>query len=387
MMTRIPLTAALLLGFAFANATDEPRCENSQFRLDTNFASSAMHKCKFKSDGSVEVTIKPEDPKVSVIQPWYAFRVTAKRAGELKIRIRIPDGYSRYWPKQSRDGESWQRIDADAVKISNSKKNIDIFLAVDAEPVWISAQQILSLDWYAQWFEELAQHPDIVSAEIGQSVEGRPITLAKTANKAEAIVLLGRQHPSEITGALAMRDFVATVLADTKLARQFRERFTLVILPLMNPDGVANGHWRHNAGKTDLNRDWGKFKQPETNAVAALLAGMDKLEMRPRLMLDFHATKETDELLFYTQATDERTDPAEFDLNWFAAVRSRIPEFKFKHDPRPSAENPNTKGYFYRRYGIPSFTYELADEADVELLHATTPIFAEEMMRELLRTN
>ena len=40
--------------------------------------------------------------------------------------------------------------------------------------------------------------------------------------------------------------------------------------------------------------------------------------------------------------------------------------------------------WFHRRYGIPAFTYELGDEADRQLLHETTPVFAEEMMRELL---
>jgi hypothetical protein len=30
--------------------------------------------------------------------------------------------------------------------------------------------------------------------------------------------------------------------------------------------------------------------------------------------------------------------------------------------------------------------YELADEVDREQLHATTPVFAEEMMREMLQS-
>jgi predicted deacylase len=182
-----------------------------------------------------------------------------------------------------------------------------------------------------------------------------------------------------------MRDFVDVLMADTELARQFRQRYSLLILPLLNPDGVANGHWRHNAAETDLNRDWGIFTQAETLAVERLLQGLEKRGTRPRLMLDFHATKFTDTAMFYTQAAGEKTDPENFDINWFANVRARLPGFDFKHDPRPSCINPNTKGYFYRNYGIPAFTYEIADEADRDTLHATTPVFAEEMMRELLR--
>ena len=31
----------------------------------------------------------------------------------------------------------------------------------------------------------------------------------------------------------------------------------------MNPDGVDLGHWRHNAGGIDLNRDWSVYNQKE----------------------------------------------------------------------------------------------------------------------------
>jgi len=159
----------------------------------------------------------------------------------------------------------------------------------------------------------------------------------------------------------------------------------LLIVPLMNPDGVANGHWRHNAGRTDLNRDWGPFKQPETQAIAKLMAGVDELGLQPRLMLDFHATKYTDSILFYTQTTEDVTDPVGFATHWLTSVAERIPDYSFKHDPRPISEQPNTKGYFYVRYGIPSFTYEIGDEADRDTLHAVTPVFAEEMMRVMMQ--
>ena len=383
-MIRPLFVATLLASSALAADVADPRCASDAFSIDTNFASSALHKCKFKAEDVVEITIKPEDRKVTVEQPWFAFRVTAQDSRELKIRLKFVDGYARYWPKTSGNLVDWERMPESAVSVSSKGNRMNILLAVGDDPVFVAAQEVLPLAWYDDWFATLEAHPDITVSTIGQSIEGREIKLAKTRNHPEVVILLGRQHPAEIPGALAMRDFVDTVLADTELARAFRARFALLIVPLVNPDGVANGHWRHNSGRTDLNRDWGPFKQPETQAIAKILAGLEALEMQPRLMLDFHATKYTDSLMFYTQASDEVTDPFEFDLNWFAAVRERLPAFEFVHDPRPSQTNPNTKGYFHRRYGIPAFTYELGDEADRQLLHETTPVFAEEMMRELL---
>jgi hypothetical protein len=375
---------ALLATLAGAAGDAASRCANAQFRIDTDFESGGFDKCKVRRDGIFEITIRPEDHKVVVEQPWFAFRVSVLQPGELKVQLRIPDGYARYWPKLSTNGTDWTRAAEAAVSIAASKKTMEIVLTLDDGPVWVAAQELLPTTWYDDWLAGLADREDLSVAVIGQSVEGRPIQLLKTGDRPETVILLGRQHPAEIPGAMAMRDFVEVLLADDELARQFRARFGVLIIPLLNPDGVANGHWRHNSGRTDLNRDWGKFTQPETQAVVKLLDGLDKLQLEPRLMLDFHATKFTKSLLFYTQTAEEITNPPRFDERWFAAVRARLPDFDFRQDPGPSDQNPNSKGYFYRRYAIPAFTYELGDEADRSELHRTTPVLAEEMMRALL---
>ena len=54
---------------------------------------------------------------------------------------------------------------------------------------------------------------------------------------------------------------------DTQLARDFRHKFHVLVIPLINPDGVNNGHWRYNVNGTDLNCDWGTFAEKETHAV------------------------------------------------------------------------------------------------------------------------
>src|SRR3546814_1987601 len=65
--------------------------------------------------------------------------------------------------------------------------------------------------------------------------------------------------------------FVDELAADSPLARDFRERTLVIVLPLLNPDGVVEGNWRGNINGQDLNRDWGPFTQSETRAVRDLL--------------------------------------------------------------------------------------------------------------------
>src|SRR3546814_5185364 len=55
--------------------------------------------------------------------------------------------------------------------------------------------------------------------------------------------------------------FVDELAADSPLARDFRERTLVIVLPLLNPDGVVEGNWRGNINGQDLNRDWGPFTQ------------------------------------------------------------------------------------------------------------------------------
>src|SRR5690606_34619577 len=87
------------------------------------------------------------------------------------------------------------------------------------------------------------------------------------AKSKRVVVLMTRQHPPEVTGHHAFMSFVETITENTPQAKLFRDKFLIYLFPLVNPDGVEGGHWRHNTGGIDLNRDWEDFNQPETRAI------------------------------------------------------------------------------------------------------------------------
>ena len=178
-----------------------------------------------------------------------------------------------------------------------------------------------------------------------------------------------------------MRSFVGAVLGDSALARSFRDRYSVIIIPLINPDGVALGHWRHNVNGVDLNRDWGTFTQPETQSVARLLESIERAGVSLELMLDFHSTRKN---TFYTQLPEESASPVDFATAWLGRAKERLPDFEFKHDARARSGQANTKNYFFDTYGIPAITYELGDETDRQAIYDSTPVLAEEMMRAML---
>src|SRR5204863_10207009 len=129
--------------------------------------------------------------------------------------------------------------------------------------------------------------------------------------------------------------------------------FHVALMPLLNPDGVNGGHWRHSTGGTDLNRDWEKFAQPETRAVRDQILGLRE-KGRVFLHLDFHSTFHD---VFYTQRDEQPTSPASFTAPWIAAIQQRFPDYKAERSANPKP-TPTTSMYWaYHTLGIPAITY------------------------------
>ncbi len=353
-------------------------CSSGNTLLDAHFDGGQLGHCRISDEGHFELTLFPEDEPPINKSPWYAYRVSGQPGQQVRIGMQFHNGYARYWPKISRDGELWQPVAADNV-VRTADDRMELTLQLDQARVWVAGQEILAGPFYSHWTDQLEQHPELSTRLIGQSVRGRPIIIAETAPKPEFILMIGRQHPPEVTGAIAMQRFTETVLGDSELARRFRQRFMLGIVPLVNPDGVAAGHWRHNVNGVDVNRDWGPFTQPESTAVIRWVQEQESGGRTLQLMVDFHSTFED---LFYTQPVSE--DPPDFASVWLGASAERLPGFPFKHSANPVSEQPNAKNYFYKSRGIPAVTYESGDETGREQLEAAAVIFAEEMMRTML---
>jgi len=363
-------------------------CENNYAKLDAEFEGARMSSCEAKKN-SFTIRIDPEDKPINP-SPWYAFRVTPKQPGEVKITMRYSHSKHRYRPKRSDDGARWSLIEPKKIRERRGGRKVVMRVAVDDTPVLVAAQEFLNTGAYEKWTADIAERASLETSVIGESVEGRPLVAVSSqpktkADRKEHVLFVGRQHPPELTGAFAMLAFLETVFADTPLAEQFRNRFFITAVPLMNPDGVVHGHWRHNMNGVDLNRDWGPFTQPETQAVKAILddvAGADNSELR--LMLDFHSTNRN---VFYTQFKNVDTIPPQFTQEWIASASERLDAYEFEYAERETTDLATSKNYVHRRFGAPAITYELGDQTDRRLIRASAVVFAEEMMETLLASD
>lgn len=382
------LATAGLLGCSAAGpqAQTEPwpepdrSCASETVLLDAFFETGNLGLCTVEADGSFTLRLIPEDPPPINPSAWFAFRASGEAGETVSVRLETADGFARYWPKTSTDGRHWTPLPpAQVAPNARQSRWMTFHFELDGAYRWVAGQEIIDSWDYQHWIGQLETRSGIEASLLGQSVEGRPLYLVETPERPEFVLLIGRQHPPEVTGAIAMRTFVETVLADTELATRFRDRFQLGIVPLMNPDGVAGGHWRHNAGGKDMNRDWGPFEQPEPRALMRWVESQEAAGRQLRLLVDFHSTFED---LFYTPPVE--TNPPDFSSEWLAAARLRLDDFPFKHVPPKDMEQANSKNFFYSSRGIPAVTYESGDETDREALRQAAVVFAEEMMKTLL---
>lgn len=169
----------------------------------------------------------------------------------------------------------------------------------------------------AEW-RALADAANGRASVVGRSLQGRPVwRFDFGADDGTPILLTGLIHGVEYIGSVALLDFVRSIVErDDGVLAQTR----LVVMPIVNPDGLAantarlargeRAFRRGNANGVDLNRNFPRlsqrtplhpfagsrfrfsphytgphaFSEPESRAVRDVA-----LEVRPKIALGFHS--------------------------------------------------------------------------------------------------
>lgn len=358
-------------------------CEQNGVRVYRGFSGAAFESCAFAKDGSVEIVIQPEDREVNP-SPWYAFEVRSDSPVELPVILNYGEIKHRYLPDISEDGASWSPLSETQVLTNDAGTKAQFSVPLTPrQTLTVAAQPLLVKDDYRVWIESTIAGDRATLKEVGNSPLGHPLWRLTTQPRPHTLLLIGRQHPPETTGAIAMLAFVERLLADDELARAFRADVGILAYPLMNPDGVELGHWRHNTGSKDLNRDWGPFTQIETRTVAA---DIDKYLTQHSTALiksiDFHSTWYE---VFYTQEDATAINFPALLGGWMAEFSARMqdwkPDFELNRKPSHVADRPTAKSYFFERYGVASTTLEIGDATPDDYTSRYAEIAAESFMR------
>jgi cytosolic carboxypeptidase protein 6 len=326
--------------------------------------------------------------------PWYAFKVSSKTPRTVWIHLTYLNAKHRYFPKISRDGKTWQVVDSadcrlvrnEATKGRSFQENAVyesayVRIKVDERPIWVAAQELITSKMVARWTKELSKKPFVSREIIGKSPQNRPfhcLRIGEDKTDAKIMVVIGRLHPPEVTGHFALQTFVESLCENTEIAQRFRQNYTVFVVPMMNPDGVDNGHWRHNAGGIDLNRDWADFNQVETQIVRDFLRKkINGTERKLYFSIDFHSTWDD---IFYTNTTEKPTNMDGLITKWFTELEQAIPDYKV--NARGSKITPGviSKAFFNREFNAEALVYEVGDNTSRSFTALKSRTAAEKLM-------
>ena len=233
-------------------------------------------------DVVVSLKIKP-DPyteleKVSHSQ-YFSFRSTVKldvgdksdktmsvryeilNAGETSYAVAW-DGSSIFYSPFLGDPDAWQR------------KLDTIYQKEEGKLIWSHNHNARNhtLSVYFAYFPPFsyARHLDLVErcsqyakvTSLGHTLLGRELECVQVGKGERVGWIIHRQHPGEHMAEFYAEGLLTRLLAlDSKgdadgLVRRLLDKYTLYIVPSMNPDGAVAGHLRTNAGGANLNREW-----------------------------------------------------------------------------------------------------------------------------------
>lgn len=96
---------------------------------------------------------------------------------------------------------------------------------------------------------------------LGYSITNNIIPVVRIYNQKSprdnVILVIARQHPCETVGSFIAEKFMKYLVSNNDIAAYLTEGFEVMLIPMVNPDGVIHGMSRTNMAGLDLNRHWG----------------------------------------------------------------------------------------------------------------------------------
>lgn len=354
-----------------------PSCSTTAAKIAFDFEGASQSRCIIEGEREFSILISPEHTPPINPSAWYAFRYEAEPGVDLVVHLKYLVGMHRYPPKLT--GKSGASI----LEVALADEGKSASLSLPPGKGRISGQEVFDAARYDELYDRLERSRHVKRLSLGHSHDGNRIMALRMGDPQapHLVVLLGRAHPPEISGAVAMEAFLEEAAALYNEGAVDPARIQVLAVPLLNPDGVIRGHWRANLGGGDLNRDWGEFTQPETRAVEALLDSLPS-KVRPVAMLDFHSTTRN---LFYVQGEAEtELRQEQFLADWLLARQTAMTDYHFDVERRDANPGSATaKNWFHLTYNIPAYTYEVGDETNREAIRISARLMARSYFKEI----
>ncbi|MDP2162296.1 MAG: M14 family metallopeptidase [Flavobacterium sp.] len=200
---------------------------------------------------------------------------------------------------------------------------------------------------------------------LGNSVLEKPIYGYTTGTGNFKILLWSQMHGNESTTTKALFDLFNYLDSDDEIALCWRQKFTFLFLPMLNPDG-AELYTRENANAIDLNRDFLNLSQPESQLLLKVFN-----DFKPDFCFNLHdqrtifaagKTNNPATVSFLAPAYNEEreSNPSrQKAINLIAGINEKLQQYIPNQIGRfDDAYNRNCVGDTFQQFGVPTVLFE-----------------------------
>ncbi|RDU96398.1 M14 family metallopeptidase [Trinickia dinghuensis] len=249
--------------------------------ITSNFDAGAIEVVSCDQADDIRLRIR-SDSHADFAQ-WFYFRLAGARGQHCVMKFEnaaqcaFAQGWHGYHAMASYDRVNWFRVPA-----SYDGQTLTIDHTPEFDSIYYAYFEPYSEERHSEFLGAVQQMPHATLAELGRTVEGRPMSLlvlgtpeSNGGRQKKKVWIVARQHPGETMAEWFVEGLVKRLAgwgdwAGDSVARKLYEHAVFYIVPNMNPDGSVRGNLRTNAAGANLNREWlapDAARSPEVSVV------------------------------------------------------------------------------------------------------------------------
>jgi len=281
--------------------------------ISTSFAGGSLGRVEQVTPTHLRCAVKGQTDKDGRNRQanWYYFRLDNLQPHGMQIDFRDLVGEYDFHagsysvtpntrPVYSYDNRHWTHFSSNQVTWDGKQVQLTVRFKPAGRTMWIAHMAPYTrrnLD------QILAPNPYLKTRIIGHSVHHRDIPLLTITDSGvpdtgkKVVWIVARQHAWEAGTSWVADGAVRFLLSNDKTANRLRRLNIFMILPMFDPDGVAEGSVRFNANGYDTNRNWDAVKpdlMPEIAAARSTILGSLDAGGHIDVLVAMHNTEDED---------------------------------------------------------------------------------------------
>lgn len=226
--------------------------------------------------------------------PWFYWNFEAVATKTGKVKFAFPVGASRLsaqGPAVSTDGgKSWKWLGKAKTHFKKGAKDSDSFeweFKKAGEKVRFAQGIPYQRSDFEAFYSEYAASSYMKRGVLTKTRKGVDVPMVVIGNGPKNVLITARHHSCEAIASYVVEGFMREALSESPAGKEFRDKYTLYVIPFVDLDGVEAGDQGKNRAPHDHNRDYGlgeKALYPEVKAIINL----DK-EKKFFVVMDMHA--------------------------------------------------------------------------------------------------